>query len=114
MVEGGADETDWVRVLAMTEDELEAAIAADPDWAELPRDWYKDAKPRHTGRERRRVTLRLDSEVLDWFKAQGRDDQARIDAAVAPSSKPTNAADLGTPGKTVLSPSPVKDRYLGR
>jgi uncharacterized protein (DUF4415 family) len=82
MVEGGADETDWVRVLAMTEDELEAAIATDPDCAELPRDWYQDARPRHAGRERRQVTLRLDPEVLDWFKAQGRDYQARINAAL--------------------------------
>ncbi len=36
MVEGGGGETDWAGVLAMTEDELEAAIAADPDRAELP------------------------------------------------------------------------------
>jgi hypothetical protein len=43
-VESGGDETDWARVLAMTEDELEAAIATDPDWAALPRDWYKDAR----------------------------------------------------------------------
>jgi uncharacterized protein (DUF4415 family) len=28
------------------------------------------------------VTLRLDPEVLGWFKAQGRDDQARINAAL--------------------------------
>ncbi len=82
LVEGGGDETDWARVLAMTEDELEAAIAADPDWAELPRDWYKDARPRPAGRERRQVTLRLDPEVLDWFKAQGRNYQARINAAL--------------------------------
>ena len=37
MVEGGGDESDRARVLAMTEDELEAALAADPDRAELPR-----------------------------------------------------------------------------
>ena len=66
----------------MTEDELEAAIAADPDRAELPRDWYKDARPRHGARERRRVTLRLEPDVLAWFKAQGRDYQARINAAL--------------------------------
>ncbi len=82
-VESGSDGTDRARVLAMTENELEAAIAADPDWAELPRDWYKDARPRHAGAARRRVTLRLDPEVLDWFKAQGGDCQARINGGAA-------------------------------
>ena len=38
MVERGEDLTDWARVDAMTEAELEAAIASDPDWADIPRD----------------------------------------------------------------------------
>jgi hypothetical protein len=45
MIERGDDQTDWARVDAMTEAELEAAIASDPDWAEIPPDWYKHATP---------------------------------------------------------------------
>jgi hypothetical protein len=32
----GESKTDWARVDAMTEAELEAAIASDPDWADIP------------------------------------------------------------------------------
>jgi hypothetical protein len=35
--------TDWARVDAMTEAELDAAIASDPDWADIPRNWYRHA-----------------------------------------------------------------------
>jgi hypothetical protein len=41
----GESRTDWARVDAMTEAELEAAIASDPDWANVPPDWYKHAGP---------------------------------------------------------------------
>jgi hypothetical protein len=45
MIARGEDLTDWARVDAMTEAELEAAIANDPAWADIPRDWYKHATP---------------------------------------------------------------------
>jgi hypothetical protein len=32
----GESRTDWARVDAMTEEELEAAIASDPEWADIP------------------------------------------------------------------------------
>ena len=41
----GEEETDCERVDAMTEEELEAAMASDPDWAEIPPDWYKQRRP---------------------------------------------------------------------
>lgn len=47
MIERGEDQTNWGRVDAMTEAELEAAIAGDPDWADIPRDWYKRAVPHY-------------------------------------------------------------------
>jgi hypothetical protein len=43
----GESKTDWARVDAMTEAELEAAIASDPDWADIPPDWYQHAKPHY-------------------------------------------------------------------
>jgi len=45
MIARGQDRTDWARIDAMTEEELEAAIASDPDWRDVPRDWHKDARP---------------------------------------------------------------------
>ena len=40
----GESRTDLACVDAMPEEELEAAIASDPDWRDVPRDWY-EAEP---------------------------------------------------------------------
>jgi len=40
----GASRTDWKRVAAMSEAELEASIAADPDDVHEPLDWTKAVK----------------------------------------------------------------------
>lgn len=79
-------ETDRARVDAMSEEQLEASIADDPHWKDIPHDWYKDAKPGlpfPLPREnKRQVTLRLDPDVLDNFKRQGRGWQSRINAVL--------------------------------
>jgi uncharacterized protein (DUF4415 family) len=82
MVARGEDQTDWARLDAMTEAELEAAIASDPDWADIPRDWYKHATPHYPAALRKEIRLRLDPDLLAWFKRQGRGYQARINAAL--------------------------------
>jgi uncharacterized protein (DUF4415 family) len=74
--------TDWARVDAMTEAELEAAIASDPDWADIPRDWYEHATPHYPEALRKEVRLRLDPDLLAWFKRQGPGYQRRINAAL--------------------------------
>ena len=61
---------------------MRSAIASDPDWRIVPRDWYKDARPRLPKGAKRQVTFRLDPDLLDWFKDQGRDWQTRINAAL--------------------------------
>jgi uncharacterized protein (DUF4415 family) len=82
MIARGESKTDWARVDAMTEAELEAAIASDPDWADIPRDWYKHATPHNPDALRKQVRLRLDPDLLAWFKRQGPGYQARINAAL--------------------------------
>jgi uncharacterized protein (DUF4415 family) len=78
----GESQTDWARLDAMTEEELEAAIASDPDWADIPLDWYKHARPHYPRDLKKQVTLRLDPDSLDWFKRQGAGYQTRINAAL--------------------------------
>jgi uncharacterized protein (DUF4415 family) len=78
----GESKTEWARVDAMTEAELEAAIASDPDWADVPPDWYKHATPHYPDALRKEVRLRLDPDLLAWFKQQGPGYQARINAAL--------------------------------
>jgi uncharacterized protein (DUF4415 family) len=78
----GESRTDWARVDAMTEAELEAAIASDPDWADIPRDLYKHATPSCPEGIKAQIRLRIDPDLLAWFKRQGPGYQARINAAL--------------------------------
>ncbi len=77
----GEDRSDWARVDAMTEEELEAAIASDPDWKDVPRDWYKDAIPVMPG-PKTALSLRLDPDVVEFFRAQGKGYQTRMNAVL--------------------------------
>jgi uncharacterized protein (DUF4415 family) len=72
----GEDRTDWVKVDAMTEEELEASIAADPDDVHEEPDWNKAIKGLPPTAEQ--VHVPIDSDVLDWFKTAGQGYQSRI------------------------------------
>jgi uncharacterized protein (DUF4415 family) len=70
-------QTDWARVDATTQEDVERQIASDPD------DWLTDANavlirglPPLPNKQR--VNIRLDREVLDYFRASGRGYQTRI------------------------------------
>ena len=72
-------QTDWARLDAMAEEEVERLAAEDMAELGIDPDWTAHATvvfPRH----KERVTVRLDPEVLDWLKAQGRGYQTRINA----------------------------------
>jgi uncharacterized protein (DUF4415 family) len=62
--------TDWARVDAMTEEELDASIANDPDWAKFKDIDWSDAvfvmPPK-----KKAISIRVDEDVLD-FQARGR------------------------------------------
>jgi uncharacterized protein (DUF4415 family) len=78
----GESQTDWERLDQMTEDELEHAVATDPDWAEVPRDWYTRAVPFYPKGPKAQITLRLDQDILAWYKGQGKGYQTRINAVL--------------------------------
>lgn len=81
MLARGESKTDWARVDAMTEEELEASIASDPDWKDIPADWWKDAvKVVPPGKKL--LSVRVDSDVLDWFRAQGPGYQTKMNAVL--------------------------------
>jgi uncharacterized protein (DUF4415 family) len=77
----GESLTDWHRVDTMTEAELEAAIASDPDWKDIPADWYKDAVL-VTPSPKQLLSLRLDADLVAWFRAQGPGYQTRMNAVL--------------------------------
>ena len=76
MLARGESRTDWAAVKAMTEEELEASIAADADDVHEPVDWTQAVEgmpPR-----KRDIHIRIDEDVLDWFRQAGRGYQTRI------------------------------------
>jgi uncharacterized protein (DUF4415 family) len=73
--------TDDAYLRSMTEAELERSIAEDPDWKDIPPDWHEGAEVVDL-RGKKLLSLRLDQDVLDWFKATGPGYQTRINAAL--------------------------------
>ena len=74
-------QTDWERVKNMTESEIEAGSASDADAQPTDEAFWKDAdvvipQPKHA------ISLRVDSDVLKWFKSQGRGYQTRMNAVL--------------------------------
>ena len=85
IVEKSADElsemesrTDWERVDALTDEEIERAVADDPDAQLLDAEWFQMADLIVPTSDKTRVTIRLDADIVDYFKAQGRGYQTRI------------------------------------
>lgn len=76
----GPGETDWARVDALTDEDIEAAVRDDPDAAPLDIDWSK-ARIVHPVRKTA-ISLRLDDDVLAYFKDKGRGYQTRINAVL--------------------------------
>jgi uncharacterized protein (DUF4415 family) len=72
----GDDRTDWLRVDATTEEELEASIAADPDDVHEPIDWNKTVSgvPPIGGQ----VDVPIDTDVIAWFRGAGGEYRTRI------------------------------------
>jgi uncharacterized protein (DUF4415 family) len=77
----GKSRTDLARVRAKTEKELERDIASDPDWKDVPRDWYKEAEAAMPV-AKKLLSLRLDADIVDWFKERGPGYQTRMNAVL--------------------------------
>ena len=74
--------TDWARVDAMSDREIEKAAKADPDAAPiLDKNWFKQATVVLPERKVP-ISLRMDREVVEWFKAHGRRYQSRMNAVL--------------------------------
>lgn len=70
--------TDWGRMERMTEEEIEEAALSDADASPMTGNdaWWKDRLL--SGKAQ--VTIRLDQDLLQWLKMQGKGYQTRINA----------------------------------
>ena len=75
------DQTDWAALDAMTDDELEAAIASDPDDPGNDPVFWEQAVPVYPV-PKTRITMALDRDIVDFFKRQGAGYQTRIQAVL--------------------------------
>ena len=80
-VASGEDRTDWARVDALSDEDILAAMRDDPDWAEfMDVDWSKAVVVYPT--VKKAVSIRLDEDVIDFFKQGGPGYQTRMNAVL--------------------------------
>jgi uncharacterized protein (DUF4415 family) len=76
----GETGSDWAKAAALTNDEIEAQIAADPDEADMAIDW--DRATIEMPQPKAVLNMRVDRDVLDYFRQTGRGYQTRINAVL--------------------------------
>jgi uncharacterized protein (DUF4415 family) len=80
MGERGQSHSDWAKAAAMTSDEIEASVTSDPDEAGMVMDW--DSVTVAMPQPKAVLNMRVDREVLDYFRDTGRGSQTRITAVL--------------------------------
>src|SRR5437899_1126363 len=73
---------DWARFHAMTDEEVDAAARSDPDAQPTDAEFWKDAEIVQFVPKKVPISLRVDWEVLDFFKRQGPRYQSRMNAVL--------------------------------
>jgi uncharacterized protein (DUF4415 family) len=77
----GGGQTDWERLKNLTDEEIEADMRDDPDWADFLDDDRSDAVLVAPAKKKA-ISIRLDEDVIAFFKAKGEGYQTRINAVL--------------------------------
>lgn len=72
--------TDWARFDALTDEEIAEAVANDPDAVPIDLDWSDAVVV--VPSKKKAISIRLDEDVLDYFKSEGDGYQGRINAVL--------------------------------
>ena len=73
--------SDLDRLRRMTDEEIDASIANDPDWQEFKDvDWSKAVLV--IPPKKKAISIRVDEDVLDYFKKEGAGYQRRMNAVL--------------------------------
>jgi len=71
--------TDWEKLRNLTDEEIEASIKNDPDWSD---DWNWGDAVLVIPPKKKAISIRVDEDVLDYFKHEGAGYQRRINAVL--------------------------------
>ena len=72
--------TDWARVDALTDEDIAKAVASDSDAAPIDIDWSDAVLV--IPAKKKAISIRLDEDVLDFFKREGEGYQRRMNAVL--------------------------------
>jgi uncharacterized protein (DUF4415 family) len=73
--------TDWQRLINMTEEDIEKNAMSDPDAALTDEKFWKNAEV-ILPRKKVSVSIRLDADVVEWFKQQDHPYQTLINSVL--------------------------------
>jgi uncharacterized protein (DUF4415 family) len=76
----GETRSNWAKAAAMTSEEIEAQVAADPDEAGMLVDW--DSVTVELPKPKADLHMRIDRDVLEYFRGTGKGYQTRINAVL--------------------------------
>src|ERR1700737_5145440 len=77
----GETRSDWARAATMTSEEIEAQVAADEDEVGMVVDW--DRVTVELPKPKANVDMRVDRDVLYYFRGLGKGYQTRINAVLS-------------------------------
>ena len=84
--QAAASQTDWERLNNMPDEAITSAAESDPDNLPLDDPFFETARrlpPSALLKEaKQQITLRIDSEVLEWFRSSGTGYQSRMNAVL--------------------------------
>ena len=71
--------TNWEKLRNLTDEEIDASIANDPDWSD---EWNWGEAVLIIPPKKKAISIRIDEDVLDFFKKQGAGYQRRMNAVL--------------------------------
>src|SRR5258708_39921668 len=106
--------TDWARVDKLTDEDIAKAVANDPDAAPIDIDW-SDAVLVIPARKKA-ISIRVDEDVLDYFKSQARATSAASTLCCVPtcSRRPSqrSALDVARLYRSMNRPEAMRGRWV--
>lgn len=108
--------TDWTRLDSVTDEDIDRAIADDPDAAPALDGEFWNTAEVVMPEVKVPISIRVDKNVLDFFKAEGRGYQSRINAILSAyvrhhqgnrKTPPTDRSLTGKVSKRAMKPFPI-------